>query len=270
VPGIKPTYGRVSGEGVLSLAPSMDHPGPMARCVRDLAILLQIIHGPDFRDPSTRPEPTTDLVAYLDRVRPLTRPRLGRVRGLFQDLAEPAMRQMMDDVAERLRQAGAEVVDVALPASFAEVNARHRVVMAVEAAAYHEPRLRRHPEDYGPCITKLLEEGIACPAPQYNRCKDHQQQLRVEMGACFTGVDALIMPATLGPAPDAATTGNPAFNSPWSYTGLPAVSLPAGRSPEGLPLCLQLVGPHWSEPHLLAVSEWCEEKLAVNLGDPPL
>ena len=78
------------------------------------------------------------------------------------------------------------------------------------------------------------------------------------------------MPATQGPAPDAATTGNPMYNSPWSYTGLPAVSFPVGRSPEGLPMCLQLVGPHWGEPQLLAVSEWCEEKVAINLGDPTL
>jgi aspartyl-tRNA(Asn)/glutamyl-tRNA(Gln) amidotransferase subunit A len=266
VPGIKPTYGRVSGEGVLSLAPSMDHPGPMAGCVRDLAILLQTIQGPDFRDPTTHEMPVHEL---LD-LSPPTPVRLGRVRGLFEELAEPPMKTLVEEVSDRFRSAGAEVIDVPLPASFVEVNPRHRVIMAVEAAAYHEPRLRRHPDDYSPCIRQLLEEGLACPAPEYARCKDHQRQLTKEMHVCFADVDALLMPATVGPAPDAGTTGSPAFNSPWSYTGLPVVSLPAGRSPDGLPLCIQLVGPHWSEPRLLAVAAWCEQQLAFDLGEPPL
>jgi Asp-tRNA(Asn)/Glu-tRNA(Gln) amidotransferase A subunit family amidase len=238
----------------------------MARCVRDLAILLEVIQGPDFRDPTTHEAPPQELVG----AGPPTPVRLGRVRGLFEELAEPPMRNLVNIVADCFLSSDAEIVDVPLPAAFAEVNQRHRTIMAVEAAAFHEPRLRRHPDDYGPCIRQLLEEGLACPAPEYSRCKDHQRQLTKEMHTCFADVDALLMPATPGPAPAASTTGPPAFNSPWSYTGLPVVSLPAGRSPDGLPLCIQLVGPHWSEPRLLAVAAWCEDKLGVDLGEPPL
>jgi aspartyl-tRNA(Asn)/glutamyl-tRNA(Gln) amidotransferase subunit A len=266
VPGIKPTYGRVSGEGVLTLAASMDHPGPMARCIRDLAILLQTIQGPDFHDPTTHEASAEELLG----VAPPQPVRLGRLRGLFEEQAEPAVRTLLDEMADRFRSADAEVIEVPLPAAFAEVVQRHRTIMAVEAAAFHEPRLRRHPDDYGPCITQLLEEGLACPAPEYARCKEHQRQLTKEMHHCFADVDALLMPATPGPAPAAATTGPPTFNSPWSYTGLPVVSLPAGRSDDGLPLCIQLVGPHWSEPRLLAVAEWCEAQLGIDLGEPPL
>jgi aspartyl-tRNA(Asn)/glutamyl-tRNA(Gln) amidotransferase subunit A len=267
VAGCKPTYGRVSAHGVLPLAPSIDHPGPMARCVRDLAILLAAIAGPDPLDPTCAHAAVPDYVAALEQERPA--PRLGRLRGLFESRAEPAVTRLMDEVTERLRQRGASVTDVALPASFAEVLPRHRVVMAVEGAAYHGERLRRRPDEYGPCIRALLEEGLACPAPEYARCKAHQERLREEMRACFEGVDALLTPATPGPAPDAGTTGDPAFNSPWSYVGFPTVSFPAGFSPERLPQAVQLAGRPWEEAQLLAAASWCEEALAFDPGEPP-
>src|SRR5208282_579223 len=111
--------------------------------------------------------------------------------------------------------------------------------------------------------------GLSCPAPEYARTRDHQRQLSQSILPCFEEVDALLAPATTGPAPDAGTTGDPVFNSPWSYTGLPVVSFPAGRSAEGLPLSIQLVGRPWSEPYLLAVAAWCEEKLGFELPEPP-
>jgi aspartyl-tRNA(Asn)/glutamyl-tRNA(Gln) amidotransferase subunit A len=260
VPSCKPTYGRVSARGVLPLAESLDHVGVMARCVRDLAVLLQTI-----ADPDTNPVPDW-VVGVQGRQRP---PRLARVRGLFDGRADAEVRAMMDEVSARLRARGASVEEVALPAGFAEVVARHRVVMAVEAAAYHEERLRRHPEDYDPCIRGLLEEGLACPAPEYARCKEHQSRLRQEVLGCLRGVDALLTPATTTPAPDAGTTGDPAFNSPWSYTGLPTVSVPVARSAEGLPLALQLVGRPWEEGTLFAAGAWCEEEVGF-FGEPPL
>jgi Asp-tRNA(Asn)/Glu-tRNA(Gln) amidotransferase A subunit family amidase len=267
VAGCKPTFGRVSTVGVVPLAPSMDHPGPIAGCVRDLAILLQVIAGHDPRDPTCSRRPVPDLVTPLTATLPT--PCLGQVRGLFEDLAEPSMRTLMEQVEATFQDHGANLHHVALPAGFAEVVPRHRTVMAVEGAAYHQPRLQRHPEEYEPKIRSLLEEGLACPAPEYARCKEHQQQLTQAMLACLAEVDALLTPATTGPAPDANTTGNPAFNSPWSYTGLPTVSIPAGRSAEGLPLAIQLVGRPWSEAELLATAAWCEQALGLTEFRPP-
>ena len=266
VAGLKPTYGRVGTAGVVPLAASMDHVGPMARCVRDLAILLQVIAGPDPLDPSAADAAAPD---YTERIKQgCARPRLGRPRGLFESRAEPATREAMDWACDRLRAAGAAVSDVALPAAFTEVLARHRVVMAVESAMFHELRLRRHPEDYDPNIRGLLEEGLKCPATEYARTKEHQRLLKKEIEACFAGVDALLTPAAAGPAPEAATTGDPVFNSPWSYTGLPTVCFPCALSAEGLPLGLQLVGRAWGEADLLAVAAWCEDALGFSPGEP--
>jgi aspartyl-tRNA(Asn)/glutamyl-tRNA(Gln) amidotransferase subunit A len=266
VAGCKPTFGRVSVHGVVPLAHSMDHVGPMARCVRDLAVLLQTIAGPDPYDPGCAARAVPDWSAAL--AGPLRPPRLGRLRGLFEEHAEPAALRALDSAGERFRARGAEIADVALPAGFAEVTARHQTVMAVESAEYHAPRLRRHPDDYPPRIRGLLEEGLACPAPEYARCKSHQEELRRLTLGCLEGVDALLMPSATGPAPPADTTGDPVFHRPWSYIGFPTVCFPTGMSPEGLPLGVQLAGRPWGEGDVLAAAAWCEEALGVDLGLP--
>jgi aspartyl-tRNA(Asn)/glutamyl-tRNA(Gln) amidotransferase subunit A len=263
VASIKPSFGRVSTHGVLPLAPSMDHIGAMAGCVRDLPIILRAIAGHDPFDPNCSPMPWFEVPAAGDR----QPPHLNRVSGLFSRQADAAVTAMMDNAAAALTGRGATITNGTLPGSFEEVLLRHRTVMAVEAAAYHEQRLRRHPEDYGPCITQLLKEGLACPAPEYARTKEHQKRLAGEINPTAQA-EALLTPATTCPAPDAATTGDPAFNSPWSYTGLPTVSFVAGWTDDGLPLSLQLVGQRWSEANLLAAAEWCEQALAVPPREP--
>ncbi len=259
VAGCKPSYGAACLEGVLALAPSMDHLGAMARRVRDVALVMRVLADPPVRDGLT-----------LLATSPQRPPVLGRPRGFFDRLADEATRAMMDRVCAHYAARGARVQDVALPPSFEEVVRRHRVIMAVEAAAYHQERMRRHPEDYPRCITALVEEGIACPAPAYARAKEHQAQLREEMGGVLRGLDALICPATTRAAPDRATTGDPAFNSPWSFTGLPVVSFPTALSPDGLPLGVQLVGGEGEDGALFQVALWCEEDRDLDIGEPPL
>jgi Asp-tRNA(Asn)/Glu-tRNA(Gln) amidotransferase A subunit family amidase len=257
---MKPTFGLLDADGVMPLAPSMDHPGPMGRCVADLAILMQGMAGGrwvgdtwSWWENYTAPEKTEP-------------PTLGRVRGLFDERAEPSVRTMMDDVSAKLHAKGATVIEHGLPALFSEVVSRHRMVMAVEAAGYHEHRLRRHPDDYLPKIRSLLEEGLACPAPEYARTKEHQRRLKEEM--VWQDVDVLLTPATTCPAPAADTTGDPAFNSPWSYTGLPTVSFPTGHFADGLPLAIQLVGRANEEKPLLAAAAWCEQVLGAKPLNP--
>jgi len=248
VAGCKPTYGRVPLEGIVPLARSMDHPGPMARCVRDLGYILDIIGDP-------RPRFLSEKI--------LT-PRLFRVRGLFEDLAEPSILKAMEEVAQPLQAAGAHIEEITLPSGFTDVVARHRIVMAVEAADFHQARLQRHPEDYQANIRQLLEEGLACSGPEYSQTKAHQEELRRQTQNLLADGKILLTPATTSPAPDAATTGNPAFNSPWSYTGLPTVSFPTGQVVDGLPLAIQLVGGIDSEASLLELGQWCEQALGVQ------
>ncbi|MCS7046646.1 MAG: amidase [Gemmataceae bacterium] len=254
VAGFKPTYGLVPCTGVVPLAPSMDHPGPIGRCVRDLRIMMEVI-----ADSWLRPNQSG-----------ISAPRLGRIGGLFDELAEPAVREAMSATVDELRRAGAAVCEVVLPARFGDVLAQHRTIMAVEAAAFHQERLAQHPEDYPPRITALLKEGLACPAPEYVRAREHQRELQRDIERCFQEVDALVAPATTDPAPDRSTTGNPAFNSPWSYTGLPTVSFPTGRFVAGLPVALQCVGRRGDDARLLEIAAWCEAALGVKPLSPAL
>jgi Asp-tRNA(Asn)/Glu-tRNA(Gln) amidotransferase A subunit family amidase len=123
--------------------------------------------------------------------------------------------------------------------------------------------LVEHRHAYLPCVRGLIEEGLEVPATRYARAKQHQAQICRDMAEAFRSVDVLACPATIGPAPTLETTGSPAFNSCWSYTGLPVVSFPIGLSPEGLPLAIQLIGRAHDEATLFAVAEWCERQLAA-------
>lgn len=246
VAGFKPTYGRLSVEGILPLAPSLDHPGPIARCVGDLELLFDALAGAKVEGRSSKLE-SKEM------------PRLGRVRGMFDERAERAALEVLERGLGWLRDAGAYIGDIALPAGFDEVLPNHRVVMAAEAAACHESWFASHADDYQPRIRSLVEEGLAIRATDYLRCRRHQTRLQQEMPAVFNGLDALVCLAAPGPAPDPSTTGDPAFNSPWSYTGLPTVSFPIGLAPDGLPLGLQIIGPAHGEGELFRVAAWCEE-----------
>ena len=240
VAGCKPSYGLLPLAGIVPLAPSMDHPGPIARCVRDLRTMLEVMGGISL--------PTTAAKS----------PRLLRIRGIFEKLADESVRSAFDATCGRLRAEGVEIEEFALPASFDDVIRRHRVVMAVESATWHRERFARYPDDYPPRIRELIEEGLRCPPAEYAATKDHQRALSAEL-AELPGI--LLTPATTGPAPLADTTGNPAFNSPWSYVGLPTVSFPTGQRIGKLPLAIQLVGSRLGEAELFAVAERCESAL---------
>ena len=262
IAGLKPTYGLLPLKGVLPLAHSMDHPGPMADCVMDLALLLRaMIDQPNGMEP---PANYAESAAVA-----VSRPRFGRLRQLFEESADETVSDMMDEIAHRFGEDGADVTEVGLPGAFSDIVRRHRTVMAVEAAQYHEKRLRRHPDDYLPCIRQLLEEGLNCPAPEYVRAKAMQKKLNWDMHSMLVGNLVLVCPATTGPAPLADTTGNPAFNSPWSYTGLPSLSMQTGYFVDGLPLAIQLVAGPNREDLLFSVAAWCEKRLAPNPLQPP-
>jgi Asp-tRNA(Asn)/Glu-tRNA(Gln) amidotransferase A subunit family amidase len=259
VAGMKPSYNLVSKKGVVPLAHSMDHVGPIARCVTDLAILLDAMVDPPIAQGRERPHGHFEQ-ACLQPFSSLYRPH-----GLFDELAEPRVLRAFDEVSEKLKAR-----HVTLPPGFAEVCWRHRVVMAVEAAEFHRERLARHPDDYLPKIRKLLEEGLLCSAVDYAACKTHQARLEDEMLQTLSNWSVLLTPATTSPAPDAATTGDPAFNSPWSYTGLPTISLPTGQFIDGMPLAVQLITRADREEELFSVAAWVEKELAVGLLTPPL
>jgi aspartyl-tRNA(Asn)/glutamyl-tRNA(Gln) amidotransferase subunit A len=142
--------------------------------------------------------------------------------------------------------------------------------MAVEAAAYHRQQFAAHRNAYGPKIAALLDEGLTTSGVDYADALAHQRAFRQRIAPMFKEVAALIMPATETTAPATLeTTGTPLFQAPWSYAGVPVVSIPCGLASDGMPVGLQLVAAAGQEAALLQVAQWCEQRLAFS-ARPPL
>jgi Asp-tRNA(Asn)/Glu-tRNA(Gln) amidotransferase A subunit family amidase len=269
--GFKPTHDAVSTHGILPFAFSLDHPGPIARTTGDLKLLFESIRDPR-RGESEGVILDRSSAPGSGRLRP---PTLSRPRWYFDERADRVMVEALDHALKVLIRAGVEVID--LPADlqdggildFEQIVLDHRTIMAVEAARFHQSLFSgsdvwpsKEP-NYAPRIRALIEEGLATTAVQFLNARDlrprRQSYLKEMLGPEVAG-DAIVTPATIGPAPDPSTTGDPAFNSPWSYLGWPAVSFPIGLTPDGLPLGLQLlgVGPG-VDTTLLETASWCED-----------
>jgi Asp-tRNA(Asn)/Glu-tRNA(Gln) amidotransferase A subunit family amidase len=141
--------------------------------------------------------------------------------------------------------------------------------MHVEAAAVHAELFRTHAELYRPRLRATIETGSLIPGTSYMQAQRIQRIVQQDMAALFEGVDFLLMPAAPGPAPrDLSTTGDPSFNSPSSFVGFPAITIPSGLNAAGLPLAIQFMGPAFAEERLLAAARWCEGTLGVALNPP--
>lgn len=261
VAGCKPTYGRVSAQGVVPLSRHIDHVGPLARTVSDLAVMLDAIAGYDPDDATTVDVP---VGAYAAACRNAAPPRLAVVTDPFFSLEDSSVGGAARAAEDRLRGAGASIEGIRFPPAFAEVLLHHRRMMAVEAAEYHEPIYGQRREQYGRHIAELIEEGFQTSAIDYARALVHRRQLQRELLSCFADFDALVTPATTTTAPAVETTGDPKFNAPWSYVGYPTVSIPCGLADDGLPVSLQLIGRPFDEVRLFAAAGWCERVLAFD------
>ncbi len=265
--GIKPTMGRVSRVGVVPVSFHLDHVGAIARSAADCGLLMAAIAGDDPRDPAASPQAPLVLAGARDASPP---PRLGVLRRFFFDEAESETAQLTEQALGRLREAGAVLVDVALPEGFDRVHVMHRRIMAAEAAEFHRARYGAPRGGYGPNMASLLAEGLAVSMADYQQALVHQRGFAHAVARSLAGLDALVTPATSGPAPDRSTTGDPRFNSPWSHAGVPTVSIPIALTASGLSIALQLIGPAWSERELIATAEWCEQRIPFGHVPPIL
>ena len=266
--GLKPTYGRISRYGVVPVSWSLDTVGILTRRVADAALLLQAMAGYDDQDPGSANRPVPDYQEELARWE--GPPRIGLLnRGYFFDRATAEVQRHTAAAAQKLAQAGAVIEERELPASFATAAESQRIVMNVECAAFHEEWFRHRADEYGPCLRANIEMGLLIPAVTYLQAQRLRRQFRRDLTRLAAGVDALLTPATPAPAPrDLTTTGDAAFQAPWTSAGLPTIVIPSGLAGDGLPLGIQLAGLPFAEGRLLAVAEWCETALGVDLRPP--
>ena len=256
VVGFKPTYGRVSRYGIIPVSWSLDTAGWMTRTVRDAALLLNVMAGRDDRDPVASMLPTLDYAANLDEPPP---PQVGVLGSYFQDNADAETRNHTRDVVEKLAKAGANITEMTPPESIETASEDQRVIMAVEAAAFHEPMYRTRSEEYQPLLREMLRWGLEIDSVTYSRALERRLQFIADMVRTAAQVDVLLTPSTPKPSqPDLTNTGNPMFQGPWTSCGLPAISVPSGLAESGMPLGIQLAASHYQEARLLSAARWCE------------
>ena len=245
---IKPSHGLVSRAGVLTLSRSLDHVGPFARTLDDLALILDAMTGHDPSDPDTRPLAAPAFQSVLAQDPPAP-PRYAFVRTPVWDRkitpdAAAAFAELIDAVGERIDT-------VELPEHFAGAWEAQRQIMSVEMAHNLGAMVDRGGEASSQKLRDLLAGGREVGAVDYLAAISLGRTLAGSLTAYFDLYDAIITPSAPGVAPGIETTGDPAFCTLWSLTGLPAVTLPLLKGENGLPIGVQLIGPHGDDARLL-------------------
>ena len=268
--GFKPSYGAIPRTGVHPLSPSLDHVGFFARRVDDVALALSLLAATSDRDPHGRPVPAFQV--DIERgIEPLDKPRLGVVRFGKWSRAEREQQETFDTALETLRASGAVVEELVL-AELDRVNWRAILtILESEGARLFADLVARYPDRTSDHLKLLVTNGNAISAPDYLAAKELQEKHRLALASDMKGFDALLTLPAFGEAPRGLSfTGDAEYCAPWTFVGAPAVTLPAGLGPNGLPLGIQLVGSYRNDLHVLKTAKWVEAVLAFDPGVPAL
>ena len=258
--GLKPTYGRVSTRGVFPLSPSLDHVGPLCRNVTDIALLLQAIAGYDKLDATSVDWP---VESYKDTLN--TKPRIGIVRRPFFDDLDPEIEIAINEALKQVSHVSTDILEVDLPAT-------PSAVQAPEVYAVHSKYFTSSPELYGPWIRERLRQAATVDVVSYVQARQELDRVRRLVPEVFAKVDFLVTPTTPVPpitlreamemSPDPAGELWLRNTRPFNAYGLPTISIPCGFTQAGLPIGLQISGPHFGEASLLSFAYAFEQTIS--------
>ena len=258
--GLKPTHGRISLAGAITLSWSLDHLGPMVRSVRDAALILNLLAGYDPRDIRTRRGVIPDFTAGLERAAGVRGLRIGAVRddGSPNGPPEAEATVAWEAGLDALREAGAEVVDLALP-ELEDLRVVGSAIINQEALTYHEPTLRDRPQDLGQFPRDRLMVAYAYGPDAYVQAQQMRAVLRARLDRLWETVDLLSTPAlAYGAPPLGEPRSNTRYSIPFNTLGWPAIVVPTGLNGDGLPLSTQLIGRPWDEATVLRAARAVE------------
>jgi aspartyl-tRNA(Asn)/glutamyl-tRNA(Gln) amidotransferase subunit A len=264
--GLKPTYGRVSNRGVMTLSWTLDHVGPMCKTVEDVALMLNVIAGYDDLEPMSVDLPVPDYTRALKM--PTSKLRLGIPRKPFYDNLDPEVAKAADAALDVLRKMTAGVVDVELPPT-----GNPATIWGAEAYAYHSQWITESPEKYQPGTRTQLQRSAEAKAWEYAQARRQVDLLRRQIKTTFSKVDLLIAPTMKTPpallsAPQNAGGGN--NNVAFDVFGLPSISVPCGFTASGLPIGLQISGAHFAESTVLSLAHAYEQATEWHKRKPGL
>jgi aspartyl-tRNA(Asn)/glutamyl-tRNA(Gln) amidotransferase subunit A len=264
--GLKPTYGRVSSRGVIPLSTSLDHVGPIARSVADAAIVLQATAGYDVADITTTDIPVADYgSAVTEDAKAL---RVGVPRPVFYEGLDPEVASAMEHALRGIETMVTSVKEVQF-----EVLA-DRTLQLAESWAYHAENVVKHGDSYHPETVRRIRAGEKISVAEYIQQRRALDEARRGIRRAFLDVDVLVTPTTPIPAPAIADLKASPENlrpaelrllrntRPFNVWGLPAISVPCGFTQGGLPIGLQIAGPHWREDLVLRLARAYEQATA--------
>lgn len=273
VVGLKPTWGVVSRHGILGLSSSLDHVGPMARTVRDVAILLSVIAGPDSKDPTTTGARITDYTAGLGR--PIRGVRVGvPYRQIETAGMEPAAHAAFTAAVGVLDQLGATLEEVELP-MVAAINPILFGIIDPELSAYHREWFASRPELYGSEARRRVLDATRSSDDDYRRAVQAREIVAAKLHELMQTVELLAMPTMRRGAPtfdevEAEGFQRSPFTGLFSLAGEPAISIPCGFDRDGLPIGLMLAGRLDGETDLLRAAHAYESATPWHRQRPPL
>jgi len=257
---MKPSHGLVSRAGVLQLSRTLDHVGPFARSIDDIALMLDVMAGHDAQDPDTRPVAARNFRQIAAEDFGLA-PRFAFVKTPVWDKADADTRDAFESLADEL---GGDCFTYDLPERYAEAWDAQRAVMSTEMAHNLGQLADQGGDKISSQFRALIADGRKVSATQYLAALALARALRESLKELFQQeCTAIITPASRGVAPMGLDmTGDPVFCSLWSLTGLPAMSLPLMTGEDGMPLGVQLVGAAGDDARLLRTANWLVNRLS--------
>jgi len=275
--GLKPNFERVSCKGIVPLAVTLDHAGPIARTVADAAIMLDAICEHEEAQGAFYKA----ACGGLQKRGKKARLRLGWPREYFFERVDVEVRRTIEAAVKVFEKLGAQMEEVSLPHIGESVEPSTQIALA-EALEYHESQgyFPAHAADYGEDVRKRLEMGGAVRAVDYLKAQQAREQVRADFREAFERVDAIIAPTAPVSAPrigeDSVKIGGESqsvrgalvrMNRPANFTGFPVISVPCGFTRSGLPIGMALHGAQWGEAKLLQIAaryedatEWHERR----------
>ena len=275
--GIKPTWGRVSRYGVFTLADTLDHVGPMTRSAADAAAMLGVIAGADRNDPTTYKAPVPDyLEAIGDSVRGL---KVGVDRSYATDGVDEQVVAALSEAERVLKGLGATIREVRFPA-YQKLVSQWIAMCSVETAVAHADTYPARKSEYGPDLAKLIDQGIATKGTEVAGIALERMRFSRELAELFQAVDVLLIPTMPVPTPSLelmkaygedpnVLLGILRFTAPFDFSGSPTLTLPNGVDSAGMPLSMQLVGPHLSEDALVRAGAAFQGATSWHKRRPP-
>ena len=238
---LKPTFDRISRDGVIPLSPTLDHIGFFTSDISTAKQVAPFLYQ-DWKDPNV-----------LDR-----KPILGIPEGNYLNCASDYALTCFNAICDSLSDAGYELRRIPIMDDYSEVRARHDVILSYDAANVHKDWFDKHADSYSPKFTELIQRGRSVTDIQLQIALEARDNFRIDMAQTMkeNDIDLWICPPTIGPAPKGLdATGDPVMNLPWTQIGFPAMNIPTTKNEDGLPMGLQLVG-KWNEDESLLV--WAE------------